>query len=146
MYIHEVPMFAAPVEAGIWRTRQAIADATFGISELVNRGPKDPFHDLLEVHYGCEGCGQRFVRTYELSSKGKANRDGRYTRIFKTTKESGETFKGMRDDYAVVNHNCGHWARQMFTKLIDPAVDNDMRIRQETEKLKKALFNFTNFP
>lgn len=57
-----------------------------------------------------------------------------------------ETFKGMRDDYAVVNHNCGHWARQMFTKLIDPAVDNDMRIRQETEKLKKALFNFTNFP
>lgn len=80
-------------------------------------------------------CGARPWLTYEFSPDGKEMHIGYYRFhngakrklycnqrfTYEMIKQVYQSVPGGRDDYGVINKNCGHWANRMYRALYDEA-------------------------
>ena len=106
--------------------RFALGVLSFGLTDKVNGGIKDPTHEAIEVLFCCENCGRKFYKTYEMTSSGKEKRwgyykkeinekaGGEYRRIYETLEK---VYSNSSNSYDFVNGNCSKWAGRFWRNI-----------------------------
>lgn len=106
---------------------------TFGLSTVVKGGIKDATHDYIHVKCKCHKCGAIRWFIYEFGPGGKEKICGYYNnssmvkRNFYCNREVtlgliNRVYERMQSGgYNLADYNCGHWARDMYWKLVEAA-------------------------
>jgi hypothetical protein len=124
---YQVPVSPEAVRGLVDTGRFFAAVLTLGISTLFNGGIRELSHDCVELRVRCTNCGRIMRWTTDLRKGGGIEqRYGEYKRVLRTVSSTSiyvPLTKVKRalptdDSFDLVNHNCGHYARDAYYAII----------------------------
>lgn len=103
---------------------------TFGLSTVVNGGIKSKTHDYVCIKFKCLSCKKTLLATFEHGDYSRGNNrfiladsNGGWVNnekeIFVSAQKVAKIFNGMKSEYSLVNYNCGHWAYDFYSKIVN---------------------------
>lgn len=120
----ETDVYCVKLLAAYWTGRVLVGVLSFGLTEVVNGGIKDPTHDAVRVYYKCSRCSHCFSRTYWLAGdEGKRARNGyfatrrnivRFWDGSETYEHIEEVYRNMWETCSLIDRNCGHRTRDFY--------------------------------